>query len=261
MRRAALAAVALLGAIAATVTATPVAAEKLVSSLSSHRVLITPSFVGTELVLFGTVEADGATVPRRGRYDIVATVTGPRETLVVRRKDRVVGIWVNADSRTFVQVPSYLAVLATRPVDEIAPLDLARRLQLGLRRTLLPQQIGPDMADTPRDDPFRTAFLRLKQSQGLYVEATDLSFVTPMLFRGSIPLPASAPVGSYEVEVKLFADGALVTRGGDTFEIAKFGFEQFVAASAVNHGLFYGLATAAMALLTGWAASVIFRRD
>lgn len=262
MRCAAVAAVALLGAITATMTATPVAAEKLVSSLSSHRVLITPSFVGTELVLFGTIEADGAVVPRRGRYDIVATVTGPRETLVVRRKDRVVGIWVNADSRTFVQVPSYLAVLTTRPVEEIAPLDVLRRLQLGLRRTLLPQQIGPDMADVPRDDPFRTAFLRLKLSHGLYVEApTGIAFLTPTLFRGSIPLPAEAPVGSYEVEVKLFADGALVTRGVDAFEIAKFGFEQFVAASAVNHGLLYGLATAAMALLTGWAASVIFRRD
>ena len=256
MRRAALA---LLGAVI--VAATPAAAEKLVTSLSSHSILITPSFVGTELVLFGTVEADAAGAPRRGRYDIVATVTGPRETLVVRRKDRVVGIWVNVDSRTFVQVPSYLAVLATRPVDEIAGVDALRRLQLGLRRTLLPQQIGPDMADTPRDDPFRTAFLRLKQSHGLYVEATNLEFVTPILYRGSIPLPASAPVGRYDVEVKLFADGALVARGGDNFEIAKFGFEQFIASSAINHSLLYGLATAAMALLTGWAASVIFRRD
>jgi uncharacterized protein (TIGR02186 family) len=260
MRRAART-IALLGAVAALITATPAAAEKLVTSLSSHSILITPSFVGTELVLFGTVEADAAGAPRRGRYDIVATVTGPRETLVVRRKDRVIGIWVNTDSRTFVQVPSYLAVLATRPVDEVAPVVTLRRLQLGLRRTLLPQQIGPDMADVPRDDPFRIAFLRLKQSHGLYVEATDLTFVTPILYRGSIPLPAGAPVGHYEVEVKLFADNTLVARGSDSFEIAKFGFEQFIAASAVNHSLLYGLATAAMALLTGWAASVIFRRD
>ena len=47
-------------------TAAPAAAERLVSSLSSHRVLITPSFTGTELVLFGTVERDAASVPRRG---------------------------------------------------------------------------------------------------------------------------------------------------------------------------------------------------
>jgi uncharacterized protein (TIGR02186 family) len=249
-------------AAALTMAASPAAAERLVSSLSSHRVLITPSFTGTELVLFGTVERDGASEPRRGSYDIVATVAGPRETLVVRRKERMFGIWANADSRTFVQVPSYLAVLSTRPAEEVAPLDVLRRLQIGLRRTLLPQRIGPDTADVVRDDPFRTAFLRLKLSHELYVDAPNaVTFITPILFRATIPLPAGAPVGNYEVDLKLFADGALITRGGDAFEIVKFGFEQFVAGSAVNHGLLYGLATAMMALLTGWLASVVFRRD
>jgi len=248
--------------LAALAGATPAAAERLISSLSSHRVLITPSFTGTELVLFGTVEHDSASVPRRGAYEIVATVTGPRENLVVRRKERVIGIWVNADARSFVQVPSYLATLSTKPVEQIASLDTLRRLQIGLRRTLLPQQIGPDTADVVRDDPYRVAFLRLKQSRGLYVEEPNaVTFLTPILFRANIPLPAGAPVGAYEVELKLFADGNLITRGGDAFEIVKFGFEQFVASSAVNHGLLYGLATAAMALLTGWVASVIFRRD
>jgi len=248
--------------LAALASATPAAAERLISSLSSHRVLITPSFVGTELVLFGTVEHDATTVPRHGSYEIVATVSGPRETLVVRRKERFLGIWVNADSRSFVQVPSYLATLSTKPVEQIASLDTLRRLQIGLRRTMLPQQIGPDTADVVRDDPYRVAFLRLKQSRGLYVEEPNaVTFLTPILFRANIPLPAGAPVGAYEVELKLFADGNLITRGGDAFEIVKFGFEQFVASSAVNHGLLYGLATAAMALLTGWLASVIFRRD
>jgi uncharacterized protein (TIGR02186 family) len=258
MRRVAIAA-AMLIAIGA---ATPAAAERLFSSLSSHRVLITPSFTGTELVLFGTVEPDAANAPRRGGYDLIATVSGPRETLVVRRKESVLGIWVNTESRTFVQVPSYLTVLSTKPVEEIASIDLLRRLQLGLRRTLLPQQIGPDTADVVRDDPFRNAFLRLKQSPGLYVEAPhSMTFLTPILFSATIPLPAGAPVGTYDVDIKLFADGALITRSPEAFEIVKFGFEQFVAASAVNHGLLYGFATAAMALLTGWLASVIFRRD
>ncbi|MCX7309502.1 MAG: TIGR02186 family protein, partial [Afipia sp.] len=36
---------------------------------------------------------------------------------------------------------------------------------------------------------------------------------------------------------------------------------QFIANSARQHGLLYGLATALMALMTGWLASVVFRRD
>ena len=52
--------------------AAPSGAERLVTSLSSHQVLVTSSFTGVELVLFGSVERDAATVPRRGGYDIVA---------------------------------------------------------------------------------------------------------------------------------------------------------------------------------------------
>ncbi|MEN3376364.1 MAG: hypothetical protein V7604_1719, partial [Hyphomicrobiales bacterium] len=44
-------------------------------------------------------------------------------------------------------------------------------------------------------------------------------------------------------------------------EIVKVGFEQFVASAARDHGLLYGLATAMMAVLTGWFASVVFRKD
>src|SRR5262249_18047682 len=99
------------------VWALPAGAERLVSSLSSHIVRITSNFTGVELVLFGTVENDQAIIPRIGGYDIVTTVTGPRQSVVTRRKERMFGIWVNAESRSFVEVPSYLEVLSTRPFE------------------------------------------------------------------------------------------------------------------------------------------------
>jgi hypothetical protein len=43
--------------------------------------------------------------------------------------------------------------------------------------------------------------------------------------------------------------------------VIKAGFEQYVAEAAANYGLLYGFATMLMALLTGWLASVVFRRD
>jgi uncharacterized protein (TIGR02186 family) len=88
-----------------------------------------------------------------------------------------------------------------------------------------------------------------------------VTFLTPALFRASIPLPAEVPVGTYEVDVKLFADGAMIARTASAFEIVKVGFERFIAGSAADHGILYGFATAAMALMTGWFASVVFRRD
>lgn len=248
--------------IALAATSRPAAAERLVASLSTHRVLITSIFSGVEVVLFGSVEADGPTVRRRSGYDVIATVTGPRQTLVVRRKERVFGIWVNVDSRTFVDVPSYLAVLASKPFDAVTDADTLRRLQIGFHNVVLPQQIGPDLADVVRDDPFRMAFVRLKHERGLYVERpTAVTFLTPALFQGSIPVSAEAPVGDYEVDVKLFADGAMIARTTSAFEIVKVGFERFVATAAREHGIVYGLVTAMMALMTGWLASVVFRKD
>jgi uncharacterized protein (TIGR02186 family) len=238
----------------------PAAAERLVASLSMHRVQITSSFTGTELVLFGTVEREGTSNVRN--YDIVATVAGPRQTLVTRRKERVFGVWVNTQSRTFVDVPSYLATLSTRPLDAITNADTLRRLQLGIAHTVLPQRIGADIADVVPDDAFRTAFLRLKMDHGLYLEGTNaVTFLTPTLFRASIPLPAEVPVGIYEVDVKLFGQGAMIARTNSAFEIVKVGFEQFVVTASREYGVFYGIATAALALMTGWLASVAFRRD
>ena len=66
--------------------AAPAAAERLVSTLSTSRVLIASNFTGADVVLFGSVERDAQTVARRGGYDIVVTVTGPRETIVTFRK-------------------------------------------------------------------------------------------------------------------------------------------------------------------------------
>jgi uncharacterized protein (TIGR02186 family) len=242
--------------------ASPATAERLVVSLSNHRVAVTSSFVGEELVLFGTIEPDTPATATHPPYDLVATVTGPRQTLRTRRKGRVLGIWVNVDSREFVGVPSYLAVLSNRPVGDIASQDTLRRLQIGLDYFLLPQRIGPDIGDTVRDDPFRQAFVRLQTLQGLYRESgTAVTFLTPTVFRAAIPMPAAVPTGSYAIDIQLFARGAMIARTNSALEVIKAGFEQYVADAARDYGLLYGMATALMALLIGWFASLVFARD
>ena len=240
----------------------PAHAERIIASISRHRVQVTSSFTGTQIVLFGSIERDPPPAVQRSNYDIVVTVSGPRQTIVTRRKGRVLGIWANVDSRTFINVPTYLTVLTNRPVNSIANAETTRRLQVGLENIVLPQQIGPDIADVVRDDPFRKNFVRLQTDHKLFSEETNgVTFLTPTLFRADIALPAVAPFGNYDVEVKLFSDGNMITRMNSAFELVKFGFEQFLADAARNYGTLYGLATVAMALGTGWFASIVFRRD
>ena len=237
------------------------AAERLVISLSTHRVLINQNFTGVELTLFGTVEQDAATAARPpGGYAIAASVIGPRESAVIWRKERVLGIWANAHSKTFVNVPSYLAVLGNRAIDAIAAPDTLRRFQIGLAQFPLSEP-GAATATAP-DDRFRAAFVRLKREHGLYYEQPNaVTFLTPNLFRAAVTLPANVPVGEYEVDVKLFFEGTMLARETTAFEIIKVGFEQFVATAAHDHSVLYGLATAMLALMTGWLGSVVFRRE
>ncbi len=242
--------------------APPAAAERLVTSLSEHRVMVTSSFNGSEVVLFGGIERDTGVLPLRGNYDVAITVIGPRQDIVTFRKERMLGIWVNYESRVFENAPSYLAVLTNRPLEAIAGAETLRRLQLGLDYFALPQRVDSAAADDVPGETFRKALVQLKDEHGLYrQEGNGVTFLTPALFRASIALPAEVPTGTYEIDVKLFVDGMMVARTPSALEIYKAGFEQFVTSSAQTHGALYGLATSMMAILTGWFASVVFRRD
>lgn len=235
--------------------------ERLIVSLSTHRVQISSNFTGVELTLFGAIEQDAASVGRAGGHAVVITVIGPRQTTVTWRKERILGLWINASSRTFINPPSYLAVLANRPFDTIAP-ETRQRLRLGLGDFPLEQRIAGNVGIAPPDDPYRRAFVQLKTEQHLYQESANaVTFVTPALFRTGIPLPANVAVGIYEVDAKLFVDGVLIASQSTAFEIVKSGFEQFIAQSAREHGLLYGIATTVLALFTGWLGSIVFRRD
>ena len=56
--------------VSITAAAPPAAAERLVTSLSEHRVMVTSSFNGSEVVLFGGIERDTGVLPLRGNYDV-----------------------------------------------------------------------------------------------------------------------------------------------------------------------------------------------
>lgn len=234
-------------------------AQRLILSVSQPEVLITSNFAGADLVLFGVVEgAPGADK----HYDFAVTVRGPQETFITWRKSRIAGIYINTDSRTFVDSPAVLAVATNRPAAEIATAEVLRREQVGLSRNIFLQRVGPDFADVVADDPFRLAFLRIKQADGLYSEEPNgVLLLSPEVFRTSFRIPAAAPVGVYDVTVKLFADGHLLASAATSVVVRKSGFGQQIAALAEDHGFLYGLCVACGALAIGLGANFVFRKD
>ncbi len=235
-------------------------AESLVASLSTSRVAITSNYAGASIVVFGAIERDGQTVSRSGNYDIVVTVRGARQSLLVREKEPLGPVWINRAQQRFVDVPLFLAVLSSRPVTEITTDILRRRLRVGIEAIVGSPDFTAERGGG--DVPFRQALVRLRERDELYQEIPrGVTFLTPSLFRAAVPLPAIAPPGAYEVDIALFADSVLLARAFTNFELVKTGFEQRVALWSRNWSWLYGLAVAAIALAFGWTASVIFRRD
>jgi uncharacterized protein (TIGR02186 family) len=238
--------------------AMPATAETLVTSLSSHRVDITSTYTGASLVLFGAIERDARAVARGSPYDLVVTVRGPRRTALIREKKPFGPLWITAEQRRFVDLPVYLAVVTSRPLAAIADEPARQRLSVGLAAELASPLPGVDIVGAD----FRQALIRLRTGQGLFIQDEGgVSFLNDNLFRARIDLPAIAPTGIYEVETVLLAGGVLLSRQSTDFEVVKTGFEQATVTLARDHSLVYGLATAGCALMLGWIATVVFRRE
>jgi uncharacterized protein (TIGR02186 family) len=230
-------------------------AERLVTSLSTHRVLISSNFTGTSLVLFASIEESDAPRDKPKRYDVAITVRGPGTTFVSRKKERILGFWVNYESRRYPDTPSYLAVLTNRSPAEFGTLELQTKYKLGLAFAALPPTIIAD-------EEFGEALLRVKKAEGLFYEETNaVTFLTPTLFRATLPIPGTAPTGSYEIDVQVFANGVLAAQQTTAIEVVKTGFEAFVAQAARERRLDYGLGVAVLAFVVGTFAGLIFRRN
>ncbi len=232
-------------------------AEQMTIATSTNEVKINSSFTGANITIFGAIERDAETVSRAAPYDVVALVFGPPQTVVARRKDRVLGIWINAQSETMISVPGFYAMSASNGVPEVATPELARKLQIGFDnigfRTIGPQQSAKE---------FRDAFVRLKQESGLYHQApTGVDFIGNSIFRTTVWIPANVPVGDYRVMVYLFADGTLLAEADAPLEVMKTGTERFMFDVAHQQAAFYGIACVLLALFVGWLGGVIFRRD
>ncbi len=235
-------------------------AETLVAAMSSHQIQITSNYTGDQVTVFGLVERDGRTVARGDPYDIIITVRGPKRMLIVREKERLGPIWINRTQRRFPENSVYLSVASNRPLSEIVSEEGARRDRIGLPNAQSLADSGLDFdVSTAR---FRDAMIRILEDKGLYsYEERGVTFLSPALFSAPIDVPATAPTGSYETEIVLYAGGSVLARQTTHFEVIKTGIEQGIATSAHERPLLYGLVVAGMALLLGWLASVVFRRD
>lgn len=233
--------------------------ETIQSDISTREISIQSNFTGIEILIFGSIDFSDAETPDEGNYDVAMVVRGPNDPVVVRRKERVAGIWVNGPGKTYSTVPGFYAVLSSRPFRAIASDETLKNLGIGLA-TL---DFGRfTTGDRDEEEAYRSALVKLKKEQRLFQEDDDgVRFIGRSLFRGNVALPVNVPVGRYTVDVYLFRDGALVSKNQSSLEVNKVGFEQVTYLLAFRYPFIYGLVAVLIAVLAGLLGWVAFRRD
>ena len=235
------------------------AADKpvLVPDISARQVQIRYSFTGAQLLLFGAIVYPGGRVPSRPA-DIAVVLRGPVEPILVREKQKIAGIWMNADSNRFRSAPSFYAVASSRPVAELVDERTAAIYELGLDNL----QLSPGGGALPeKERRFEAGLLDLRRRDGLYSQnPRGVEISERVLYRATITIPSQVPVGTYTAETFLIDRGKVLAAATRDIEIDKSGFERFVAIAARRYEFLYGLTAVALSLFLGWAAAALFRR-
>jgi uncharacterized protein (TIGR02186 family) len=228
----------------------------LVPDISSRRVQIRYSFSGAQLLLFGAVVYPGGRAPDR-QVDIAVVLRGPEQPILVREKEKIAGIWMNADSNRFRSAPSFYAVASSRPISTLLDERTAAIYELGLHNL----QLSPGGALPEKERRFEAGLLDLRSRRGLYSEAPHGVEITGgVLYRAVITIPSQVPVGTYTAETFLIDRHKVIAAATRDIQIDKSGFERTIATAARRHQLLYGLACVALSLGLGWAAAAAFRR-
>jgi len=234
------------------------AREGLEIGTSTNEIAIASDFRGADLTVFGALTNADQLFLAIGHYDIIVTLEGPRDYATVRRKERVLGIWINTHSMTFEQVPESYSLASTREIDVINERSSLSSIGVG-RLALNPTGYVGNAVDL---SDFRDAYRRLKLASGLYQRDTSgVRFVSSSLFRASLRLPANIPDGVHTVRAYLFKGGELLLEQEMPLRVVKTGLEQAITDAAHNRPIAYGFFCVLIALITGWGASLLFRKD
>ncbi len=236
--------------------ALPAQAEEVVAALSQNRISINTNFDGSEILIFGAVKRE-TPIPGDAPLEVVITVSGPSKPVVVRRKDRYLGIWINVEGADISQAPSFYAVATSAPWDDVLSDTADLRHKVSVRRAIRSVGAASMVEDV---DAFVDALIRIREDGNLYqTNIETVTFSEATLFDTAIRLPANLTEGDYTARFFLTRNGRVIDSHETVIDVRKVGLERFLFNLSRERPLVYGLLSLAIAIAAGWGASTFFR--
>ncbi len=231
------------------------AEENIVLGLNQTEVSISTNFNGSEIIIFGAVKRE-TPIPDGPELAVVVTVSGPSKAVVVRRKERKFGIWINTDSVEVDRAPSFYAVATSGPMQDVLSRVEDLRYKISIPRAI--RSVGAPMGIVD-SAAFTEALIRIRTKADQYdLNEAGVTVDQQTLFRATVQLPAALVEGDYNTRIFLTRGGNVIAQYETLIDVRKVGLERWLYNLSREQSLVYGLLSLAIAISAGWLASAAF---
>jgi len=234
-------------------------AKDLEIDLSEDFVSLTTDFKGSKIVLFGSAQEGN---------DLAIVVRGPKQSIKVRKKEKVKGIWLNKEIYEFSEIPSYYSVISNRDLKDFLTQNFIERYQLSESSMKIYGKPIVNISNSQEnyfrmdsDASLRKELFNFKKDLKMYsFHLNKINFVGNNLFRTDISFDPGVLTGKYEINVLEFKDGKIADSKLLDLEVSKSGIEAYIFDFAHGKPLAYGFIAVLIAFFAGIFADFVFRR-
>jgi uncharacterized protein (TIGR02186 family) len=222
-----------------------------------------------EIVQTRTIGIDGFFSGERVRVkaavpsgdQVALRVVGPRENVVLLKKGRVGGLWMNVGEITFKEVPQVYLLWTSKALSSLGTGDGS--LSLGLDyQSFLSGALG-DLARQEKEKLIHE-FIKLKEAEKLYGLFETAVQIRPQeggawdLVDTAITLPAKISPGTYVLELITFKDKNARLLYSIPIQVHLVGIPALVSDLATRKGLLYGILAVIIATISGLMIGIVF---
>lgn len=223
--------------------------EKIVAELFESEINIDVGFSGATISIFGVIDEEG---------DVVISVTGPRKEIIVRKKESVMGVWLNSDKKVFSDVPSFYYLASNKPLEELNAKASFYVNQIGLENLRFE---GGEEDEASNRDLWKNGIIETMLKKERYSDKIGkVNISKNKLFKTELYFGSDIIEGEYIVDTLLLKSGNVVGARRSFINVSKSGFGAKIYALANYNSLLYGTFAVILSLLFGFLANLIIRK-
>ena len=229
-----------------------VIANQAYFDLSDNEIEIQTNFNGKEVIIFGLTEPN---------LDTILTIKGPNQNTEIRKKERYLGLWVNAKKIIYKNLPSIFFVASSSPIDEILNEDSIVEKSIYFEQTLINLITERDFNFNKENQPeiWDKKLIEIKKNTNFYKEY-KIKIVDNKLFQTRIFFPSNTIPGLYDINIYQINNKVIVSEKNKKILIKKTGIGNKIFNLANNQPAAYGIICILFAVFAGLLAATAFRR-